>query len=356
LSVAGEAGCAGLIGADFNHTQAAEAGDEQGLDGGTEAGPSPFTVVSGLPTGEIFYAVWAADTRNVFVVGTNGSHQDLYEGSWQRNDGIVGRDYYALWGDSLTDVYAVGVTHADQKGIIQHFDGKAWRDEYVADTELFGVWGAGNVVYAVGAKGQIYGKQKGTTTWAPRLSMGLPANTKVPVTDQSPVLYGISGNNQNDFAMAAGQDRVFHYEGSGNFVNLDPAVDRTIEFRAVWGPASTSTNIFFGTNYLGVTWLSAPRPAPGLDAALKDDNLVRLHTDQSAGAKDLFINGIWGTPARAIFAGDKGHIFTFDIATDKFSAVSSPTQQDLLGVGGTSLSDVWIVGANELILHGAFTQ
>ncbi len=346
-------GCAGLIGANFDRGPSGEAGDDEaGLDAG-DGGPSPFTVVNVLPVGETFWAVYAADANNVYVVGSSGAHDDFYEGTWHRNDGISGRDYYAIWGVSPTEAYCVG-TIADGRGIIQRYDGSNWKDEYISDSGLYGVWGIGNLVYAVGAKGMIYGKQKGTTSWAARLSMGLPANPKVPTDPNSPILYGISGNNGNDFAMAAGQDRVFHYEGSGNFINLDPAIDRTISFRSVWGPPASQTNVFFGTNYLGVAWLSAPRAAPGLDATIQNDTVIKIHQEQGIkGAKDLYVNGIWGAGSSVVFAGDLGRIFQFDIATDTFTTVPSPSNLSLNGVSGTSLSDLWIVGANELVMHGS---
>ncbi len=346
-------GCAGLIGANFDRPPGGDAADDEGGVDGGEAGPSAFTVVSVLPVGETFYAVYAADADNVFVVGSNGAHDDLYDGTWHRNDGISGRTYYAIWGDSPTEAYCVG-TISDGRGVVQRYTGKNWVDEYISDTQLYGVWGYGSVVYAVGAKGMIYAKQKGTTTWASRLSMGLPANPKVPSDSQSPILYGISGNNLNDFAMPAGQDRLFHYEGNGDFINLDPAVDRTIAFRAVWGPPASQTNVFFGTNYLGVAWLSAPRAAPGLDATIQNDTVIKIHEEQGIqGAKDLYVNGIWGTPATVVFAGDQGRIFRFDIATDTFTTLSSPSNLGLLGVSGTLLSDIWIVGENELVMHGS---
>lgn len=328
----------------------AGAGAEDAGDGagGGDGGASPFTVVQAEPAGETFAAVWGADADTVFVVGTNGVHADYYDGSWHRTQIVVGRDYTAVWGTSANDVYAVGTQH-DGRGVVQHFDGSAWRDEYVAPTALHGVWGTNGLVLAVGDQGMIYGKTEGSTSWAPRLSQGLPANPKAPTTAASPILWSISGNGPDDFVIAGDVDRVFHYEGNGNFVNLDPTVDRTVAFRTVWAVPGASTNVFFGTNYLGAEWL----PPRASDATAADPDLEKLHEERDPGDDQKFVRGVWGTKAAVVFVGDDGKIFRYDAGSNDFTSVVSPTDAALWGVWGSRAGDVWIVGARELILHGS---
>lgn len=179
--------------------------------------------------------MWGADADNVFAVGTNGLHMDYYAGSWHRAQSTPGRDLHAVWGTSASDVYAVGVQNDDGRGVVVHFDGQAWRDDFVAPTALYGIWGSDGVVMAVGAGGMIYATKPGPNgiAWSGRTTKPLPANTKVEVTPDSPNLWSISGTSQNDFSIAAGTDRIFHYAGNGDFINLDPAVDRSIVFRTV---------------------------------------------------------------------------------------------------------------------------
>jgi hypothetical protein len=324
--------------------------DGGALDGSPGDG-SRFAVMAGDPLGQTFTGIWGADADNLFVVGTNGVHDDYFSGSWHRQQTVTGRDYHAVWGSAPNEVYAVGVIEGDGRGVVQHYDGNQWRDEFVADTALYGVWGAGQMVNAVGAGGLVYGKVSGTTAWALRISMGLPPNPNVDSSPGAPILWSISGNGPNDFAMAAGLDRVFHYEGSGNFVNLDPIVDRTIDFRTVWAAPSSSTSVFFGGNYFGVYWLTTDlAPANSLLVA---DGVFRLSADQSlSNAGALFIRGIWGTAAKTIFVGDLGRIYTFDGGTNNLASESSPVTDSLYGVWGASTNNVWIVGERELILHG----
>ncbi len=45
-------------------------------------------------------------------------------------------------------------------------------------------------------------------------------------------------------------------------------------------------------------------------------------------------------------------IMTYDRATRKLTIQPSPTTKSLYAVGGTSLDDIWIVGEEQLVLHG----
>lgn len=320
-------------------------------DAAADAG-SPFTVVHAVPEGKALYSVWGADADHVFAVGSDNLRYAYVGGQWKAFTPVIsGQDLECVWGTSATNVYAVGVIQGTGQGIVEHFDGQGWTDEYLAPTPLSAVWGDGKLVLAAGAQGLIYGKAEGTTAWAPRLAKGLPANTSVAHGAGDPILWGISGRNVNDFAMAAGLDRVFVYQDAG-FVNLDPVVDRTIDFRAVFAvPGSQPTSYLFGTNYLGATWLAGTGPP---DASLVMDGMFSLFEDRSsAGAASQYIYGIWGTPTRFVFVGDQGRIETYDAASNQASIVPSPVSDALAGVWGSSLSDVWIVGQRELILHGS---
>lgn len=348
--------CASIVGADFDRKRRpVDTGMTIEADATVDAAVSPFETIQGKPAGETLLAIWGADAENVFAVGTNGTHYELVQGVWSHlASSIPGRDYTALWGTGATDVYAVGVEHDNESGIIQHFDGKTWRDEYRADTAIYGVWGAEGAVLAVGAKGIIYGKSDGGE-WAPRLSKGLPANPSVERSADSPILWSIAGNGPNDFAIAADLDRIFHYAGSGNFENYDPKVDRTIVFRTAFALPSNETSVFFGSNHCGVTWFTTPDTISGPQFATspREGNMLKLYEERSPGSEQRFIRGIWGTASRMLFVGDLGRILTWESSTNRTTEVTSPTKTSLYGVWGRSPDDVWIVGDRELILHGA---
>ena len=118
--------------------------------------------------GPFFNSVWGVDDQNLFVVGTDGAKYYCRLGEWIRTQNNPGRDYAQVWGTKVDDVYAVGVISGSGKGIIEHFDGDTWRDEYIAPTPIYSVWGDGTIVLAVGPGGHIYGKEARTTEWAER--------------------------------------------------------------------------------------------------------------------------------------------------------------------------------------------
>ncbi|HEY3817554.1 MAG TPA: hypothetical protein VGL81_10300 [Polyangiaceae bacterium] len=315
-------------------------------------GSSPFTVVQGLPAGEALTAVWGADPADVFAVGTNDVHYEYYQGSWQRSQAVLGRDLESVWGTSASDVYAVGLDVTTNTGVIEHFDGSAWTDDALVPTALYGVWGTGGAILAVGANGMIYGKHTGIPGWTMVLGdAGLPANPDVPAAPGEPILWGIAGTSISAFAMPADLDRIFQVVDESGFVNLDPAVDRTISFRSVFSVPGATGSYFFGTNYFGVTWLTASGPT---DAATLGGDMSLIFQDRaSPGAQQLFIYGIWGTSDQFLFTGDQGRIYSYAAGSDDFGPVASPTDATLYGVWGSSASDVWIVGDREVILHGS---
>jgi hypothetical protein len=359
-------------GDDASLVDASGGDDANGVDAGDDSFlPQTFTVVQGLAVGETFQAVWAADEQDVFVVGTDGVHDDYYDGSWHRDQSLTGRDYYALWGTSVNDVYAVGTIQTNGMGVIQHFDGSTWTDEYMAPTALYGIWGTGStstdVVLAVGAQGLLYGKQVGTTDWGNRIGAGLPANPDVPMTPDAPILWSITGIDFSNFAMAGDRDRIFHWlYDQMAFEWLDPAVDTTLVFRTAWQAPGSHLSTFFGMNYFGVSWFTGFEDFPpdaqllgpnAADAALPDEYLFQITEDQSEpGSDQMFIRGIWGTATSVLFVGDEGRIYSFSVDNDTTARAKSPTTSALYGVSGTSATDVWIVGERELILHGSLPQ
>ena len=228
---------------------------------------SDFAVVQALPVGESLISIWGADPAHIYAVGSNGLRMDYYEGSWHRTQNHLGWDYNQVWGTSANNIFAVGTVLSDNSGFVEHFDGTAWRAEYMPKAGLMGVWASvPEVVYAVAADGMIYARGP-NGVWDARLSKPLLASPLA--APGAPVLWSISGNGPNDFAMAAGLDRVFHYEGGGNFVNLDPDQDRTVEFRSTCAAPGPDTSVFFGSNYFGTYWLTSnPPPGPRKSASI----------------------------------------------------------------------------------------
>lgn len=342
-----------------------------GADGATEAATdagSPFALSDAQgyvaqPTAQTLFAVWGADPGDVFAVGSNSVIWAYYQGVWTRSQlPVTGRDLYAVWGSAVDDVYAVGIDNGTNGGVIEHFDGHSWTDDFDAPVPLYGVWGSGTgikeTVLAVGAQGMIYGKHPGLDAgtggngWT--MVLNVPANPRVDAGDaqsQEPILWGIAGSSVFDFAVPADLDRAFHVTQASNIVSLDPIQDRTVSFRSVFGVPTNPESYFFGTNYFGVIWLNTERPA---DASPIADNLWQIYEDPSNPAnRDLYIYGIWGTGNQFLFTGDQGRIYLLDTSKQAMTRLASPTKYTLYGAWGSSASDVYLVGDEEVILHGA---
>ena len=79
--------------------------------------------------------------NDVWIAGQNGKiwHYDGY--NWTQNyqhtiNGFTGLTFYDLYGSSNHDFYAVGTVWFDnetRRGIILHYDGSNWKQEYLAD-------------------------------------------------------------------------------------------------------------------------------------------------------------------------------------------------------------------------------
>jgi hypothetical protein len=309
---------------------------------------SPFQVVQAKAEGEYLTSVWGADADHVFAVGSSGVKYTYMNGAWSSTQNEPGRDFYQVWGVSATEVYLVGQSRTNGSGVLERWDGTGWADEYLPPAGLYGLWGDQSVILAVGAGGQIHGKKRGTKDWGVRQT--LDPNPDVMVTPDSPILWAVAGNSVDDIAIAADVDRVFHNVGM-IFEFLDPDVDRTLTFRTVFATPNMTTNFFFGTNYLGVTWLNS---APPVDLGHVAGDMFTLMRDETPmGADGLFIRGIWGTQTKVLFVGDAARIYYFDAGNpDQLRTVPSPSVVSLYSVWGSSENDVWIVGERETILHG----
>lgn len=113
-----------------------------------------------------FNAIWGTDRNNVWAVGgalemTNGRPLSCivyrYNGFTWVPQSLVGLNLaadgiyslQAIWGSGANDVYMVGRSADDSKGVILHYDGKNWT-KTLSTLHLNSIWGNGpNDVYAV---------------------------------------------------------------------------------------------------------------------------------------------------------------------------------------------------------------
>jgi hypothetical protein len=99
------------------------------------------------------HGVWGAAADDVWAVGGQGVvvHFDGERWTYTPTADDRRRTLWAVWGRAADDVWAVG-----GQGVVLHWDGSAWSLQPANSVAtLFGVWGLGADVWAVGSLGTI---------------------------------------------------------------------------------------------------------------------------------------------------------------------------------------------------------
>jgi hypothetical protein len=343
-------GCRQLFGIDDTRAVLPEDqdGGDSGADTGAADGGSPFSVRHGVPSGETLHAVWGDGPDFVVAVGTSSVALVYENGALTRLGGTQkGRNYLDVWGFSKTDIFAVGET-ARGGGFVDHFNGTGWTSVFEASTPLLGVWGTrqgAGAVMVVGAEGGRFGWSPGQAWKTFEKLAKAPGD---PEGSGTPHLWSISGRSLDDFSIAA-DSRFYHYEPNpGGLAFYEPLTQTNTLFRSVWQAPGDSTSVYLGTNFYGLLWFSAAgSPTEGYPGS------VLYRDEQTPGAEQGFIQGVWGTAAKIVAVGDHGRIYVYDTGVATAFPVSSPTDESLAGVWGSSIDDVWIVGRREIVLHGS---
>ncbi len=259
--------------------------------GGSSSAKDKWTwEVSNVLTGTSLNGVWGSVSRNVFVVGNNGSilHSDGKQ--WSVMDSSISTgNLYSIWGSSDTDIYAVG-----DNGLVLHFDGKRWSSIAGAVTAatLQDVWGGGSEVAAVSASGLV-------------LANGLSSSSATGVA-----LRSLWGSSEKDIFAAGESGVVLHFDGK-SWSPMDSGTQQLLN--SVWGSSANDVFAVGGNgvivHYDGSTW-----------------------STMESGTKEN-LAGVWGTDRSNVFAvGAKGTVLYYNGSAWHTAA--------LLSAG--NLHDVWI--------------
>jgi len=233
--------------------------------------------------------IWAVSPTDVWAVGDGAKilHFDGTGWSVVPPPSGVGEDLYGLWGSGPSDLWAVGIF-----GRILHYDGSAWSVKQSPTTNsLYGIWGISkSEVFAVGA---------------------------------SPSPGGMPGT-------------FLEYDGS-NWKSVTPEGLDT--FNSVWATRSSGSLFIYacGNNGLLVRY---------------DESLVQPWAEVNSNVT-VHLYDIWGTPSRTVFAvGNTGAILRirYTDATPSWRAVPSGTTNYLARVRGEG-DVLYAVGASGLVLR-----
>jgi len=312
---------------------------DAGEDGSADAGPETgFTIVRKNPEGGAFRTVWVGGPELVYIGGDNGALIEKKGDDWREVVLGPGVDVSGVWASGPSEALAVGTLKNTNTGPIFRRSTDRWIQIGTAPHGLRSVWGSGNMRYAVGNDGVVY-------TGPPNDPLGkgfqVEPNELVAKTLFVPIFFSIGGNDENRVMIAGDFTMTVFFDGTWH--SYADTIDRTRSFRAIWGPAGApSIDIFQGANYFGL-WHFTGAANPVIQLNEEKDQLQN---------SNRWIWGIWGSEDRVICVGDEGRIMTYDRKTGVVKKHASPTTRSLYAIGGTSLDDIWIVGDEQLVLHG----
>lgn len=209
-------------------------------------------------------------------------------------------EYYALWGSSASDVYAVG-----PQGKVVHFDGSTWSTISLATgTHFLAVGGTSASDVYVSGLDVIY--HFDGTSWTPTITKG--------------AAWAIWGSDSNNVFAAA--EAIRRYRGDAWVYPTAPTGS------TLYAVSTSSTGEMIAVGDQGVALVN---------------NGPYWHTTSTHTLQTL--RGVW----ERIAVGDAGTILTWNGSA--WTAKSSGTTADLRDVWGASASDVYAVGLGGTMLH-----
>jgi hypothetical protein len=329
-------GCPSLKSAS---TDAGAGADDGGVAGDDASGPETgFTVVRHMSDAGALRTLSVVGTEQVYLAGDDGVLLEKAGDDWKTVVLGPGLDVTGVWSSGPKEALAVGILKNTNKGPIYRRASGVWTQIGTAPHGMRTVWGIDDVRYAGGNDGVIY---SGPPTDPLRDGFQQPLPPEVADTLFAPIIHSIGGNSTKAVSVAADYDITMLFDGTWHAFQ-DP-IDRTRSFRAIWAFPGPAVDVYQGANYYGL-WHFTGVSAPVLQ--------LNEEKDEPQNA-NRWIWGIWGPSAdKVVCVGDAGRIMTFDKTSGKLTIQPSPTGKNLYAIGGTSLDDIWIVGEEQLVLHG----
>lgn len=286
------------------------------------------------------YAVFARTPSEVWAIGAIAGDQ-LWRwdgGAWQRIPLGTTAPAFTVWAASATDILTGGLDDAKRRG-----DGHSWTT-WGSTESITGLWGTSSAdVWAVGLQSSRGAPSPNVvmhydgTSWS--VSQAWPQPSSV-VKDWSYncTIHGSARDNVWDFKHAAERE--------------SPEIGPAELFR--WDGVSWATNGRLpddghGHGYpnSGRLWVLSPTDV----WVTYQDEL--LHFDGATWAR-VAIPGsflaVWASGARdVVAAGQNGLIARYDGVA--WSILATSVSSELFAVHGTAGDDVWVVGAHGVALH-----
>lgn len=281
------------------------------------------------PQGNSLEAVWANSPTDIWAVGLLGAvvHWDGVD--WKSVNAGTSLNLWDVWGSGPNDVWVVGQASTTAFAVILHYDGQAWSvSPNTASNDLNGVWGLGaNDIYAVGNP-QSSGGPGEFWHWD-GLKWSRMANT-VPG-----LLYRVWASSPTDIWAAGFNGTLIRHNGTtSTAVNLTGVgVTSTTNLEYVWGTGPS--NVFIAG-------------ANGIAAHFDGTTWARMAQQGSATNSTLYA-AMGSTEGKTVYVlGNNGWLFTSEAPyTTMVPMVNPPTvTSDLRELAIAPNGILWAVGVS----------
>jgi hypothetical protein len=327
------AGCASLLGADFDRPGASDDGGAAedasnnvvDVDGGTDAranadassrlcdgGPckGTWTVQGDQDILTFAMQVWGTGPKDLYVIAAGGTSYmwtSTGDGTW--DIGIAtdpDHPHRAMWGTGPNDMYLAG------DGTMLHIGSQLyWLDEDAGPQQHFTIWGSGpNDVYAGGSNHSML-HSPGDGTWTAQTT-GLSAATTIEK---------IWGSGPNDVYAISLFD-LYHSTGNGTWTKVFTAPSRIND---IWGTGKD--DVYLVGEKDGIYH----RGADG------------KWTPQPSGMTTTMFSAVWGSGAGDVYVGGQNGVILHGTGNGKWLPDTDQLNEDIVGIWGSSGQDVYAI-------------
>jgi hypothetical protein len=338
-------GCAELRRAEVETTPDASAPEEASVASDVHPVDLPLAAPDDPDLPKVTYrAVTAVAPDRVFIVGDETILEFL--GTKWRYIPVGGVELHGVWADA-DDAWAVGFRKNTNTGVIMWRQKSTWVEFETVPHGLRAIYGSGQFRMATGNDGAVY---YGTLPQPFLNGRQLDRPPDIPETLLSPILYGVAGNSPSKIAVAGGVGSLYRYLGDEDWAGAIDSTDRSRAYRCVFAAPGDKLDTIVGANYYGLWHYRGAYDVEGNRLPMS-----KLFEDRdSITASEQSITSIWGPSIeRFIAVGTAGRFIDFEYAKGPKILTTPAGSRDLYGVSATSFDDVWVVGADGLILHGA---
>jgi hypothetical protein len=345
-AILASSGCAELRRADVDGAADAATLADQSAEASTDAAFLHLDPPDDNQLPKVTYrAVHAVSPTRVFIVGDEMILE--FVGTKWKFAPVGGIELHGVWADA-DDAWAVGFKRNTNTGVIMHRVATTWVEFATVPHGLRSIWGSGAFRVATGNDGAVY---SGTLPTPFANGKQFERAPDIEETLLSPILFGVAANSPSNIVVAGGLGAFYRFEGGGEtYTTVSDPSDRTRAYRSVFAAPSAQLGAVLGANYYGLWYYRGATDAQGNRIPTE-----MLYEDRdSVTSSEQSITSIWGTGVeRFVAVGTGGRFMNVDYGKPPKVLATPAGARDLYGVSGTSFDDVWIVGADGVILHGA---